>query len=204
MAKKRRTTRKKRSYLRNPSPRRYMKRAARSARATFGSLDFKGVLKDVPYYQFGMFASKWIAKRFGGGASETDPASWTYKEYLKGGLGAVAAAFLAQMAKPGSGKKVLAGGINLMIYEMIQNELISGNEWATGQFGYGENPGYMPGDVEQDESGRSYLLGEDLQWRALPEEGMQGALEPVGPLGQLEPVGPLGAVDPYRRALLDS
>lgn len=218
MAKKRRTSRKKRSYRKNPSPRRYVKRAARSARTTFGSLDFKGVLKDVPYYQFGMFASKWLAKRFGGGASEIDPASWSYKEYLKGGLGAVAAAFLAQMAKPGSGKKVLAGGVNLMIYEMIQNELIAGNEWATGQFGVdsyyeGEDAGYQPGDVEQDETGQSYLLGEDLQWRALPEEGMQGALEPVGPLGQLEPVGPLGqlepvgplgASDPYRRALLDA
>jgi len=210
MARKKRVSRKRKSYKKNPSPRRYVKRAARSARQTFGSLSFKGALKNVPYIQIGMFGSKWLAKRFGGGASETDPTSWTWKNYLQGGLGAVAVGFLAQMVKPGSGQKVMEGGINLMIYEMIQNELISQNEWATGQFGEEEEDyGYMPGDVEQDESGREFLLGEDYQWRELPEAQMQGLgqLEPVGPLGQLEPVGPLGGFgseDLYRKALLDT
>lgn len=204
MARKRRTTtRRKRTYRKNPRVRSYTRRAARSARSTLKGLNFKGALKNVIPFQFGMFASKWLAKRFGGGASETAPESWGWKEYLQGGLGAVAAGFVAQMVKPGTGQKVLEGGLNLMIYEMIQNELIAGSAWATGQFGADETS-YLPGDVEQDETGRNYLLGEDYQWRALPETTMGETLQPVGPLGEtLEPVGPLGA-DPYARALLDN
>jgi hypothetical protein len=214
---RKKTTRRKKSYRKNPSARKYAKRAASSARSTFAGLNFKSALKNAPMYLIGMFGSKWMAKRFGGGASETDPESWNYRSYLQGGLGAVASAFAMQMIKPGSGQKVLEGGMNLMLYEMIQNELIQPNAWAQGQFGdmgYGEmgDGGYEPGDVEQDEYGRTYLLGDNGQWRELPEDvggalqpvGPLGQLEPVGPLGQLEPVGPLGASDPYARALLDS
>jgi hypothetical protein len=150
-----------------------------------------------------MFGSKWLAKRFGGGASETDPESWGWRQYLQGGLGAVAAAFVANMIKPGCGQKVLEGGVNLMVYEMLQNELIAGSEWAAGQFGEEDDYyGYLPGDVEEDETGRSYLLGQDSQWQELPEGSYSGSLQPVGPLGVLEPVGPLGDADPYREALL--
>jgi hypothetical protein len=189
-------------------------------------LNFSSALKNLPYYQAGMFASKWMAKRFGGGASELDPDSWGYQEYIKGALGAVAAGFVSQMVKPGSGQRVLEGGLNLMCYEMIQNEFIAPSEWAAGQFGaeedegihpdymgMGEDPGYLPGDVEEDEQGTTYMLGDDYEWRQLPETGMEGMgvlepvgplgqLEPVGPLGQLEPVGPLGDDDEYRKAIL--
>lgn len=217
MRKKRTSTKRKRTYRKNPSARKYARRAASSARSTFAGLNFKSALKNSPMYLVGMFGSKWMAKRFGGGASETDPDSWNYRSYLQGGLGAVASAFVMQMVKPGSGQKVLEGGMNLMLYEMIQNELIQPNAWAQGQFGdmgYGElGEGYQPGDMEQDDNGRTYLLGDNGQWRELPE-GVAGALQPVGPLGetldpvgplgQLEPVGPLGAADPYARAFLDS
>lgn len=209
-----RKTRRKKSYRKNPSARKYARRAASSARSTFAGLNFKTALKNAPYYLIGMFGSKWMAKRFGGGASETDPESWNYRSYLQGGLGAVATAFTMQMVKPGSGQKVLEGGLNLMLYEMVQNELISPNAWAQGQFGdYGElgDGGYEPGDIEQDETGRTYLLGDDGQWRELPED-VSGALQrvgplgetldPVGPLGQLQTVGPLGAADPYASAFL--
>lgn len=204
MARKRRTTRRKRSYKKNPSVRRGARRAVRYTRATLGGMNFKSALKNMPYFQFGMFASKYLAKRFGGGADETDPESWSWRSYLQGGIGAVVAGFVAQMAKKGSGQRVLEGGLNLMVYEMIQNELIAPNEWASGQFGYdGEEGGYLPGDVEQDESGNSYLLGEDYEWRALPEEPMEGVLEPIGPLGQLAPVGPLGKDEgDYQAAIL--
>jgi len=216
---KRTTTRRKARPRRNPSSvKRYARRAARRSSSALRGLNFKGALKNVAYYQVGMFGSKWLAKRFGGGASEIDPESWGWKEYLQGALGAVATGFLAQMVKPGSGQKVMEGGLSLMVYEMIQNELITGNEWAASQFGEEEDYyGYVPGDVEQDETGRSYLLGEDQQWHELPEsvQGSYGSLEPVGPLGStlepvgplgstLEPVGPLGADDPYRKALLDA
>ncbi len=215
MAKRRRT--KKRTYKRNPSVKKYARRAGKSARATFSGLNFKGALKNVIPMQLGMFGAKWLAKRFGGGASETDPSTWGARSYIQGGLGAVAIGFAAQMIKPGWGQKVLEGGLNIMFYEMIQNELIAPNEWAAAQFGeedgyYEGDYGYEPGDVEQDETGTSYLLGDDEQWRQLPSESMTGDLEPVGPLGQLEPVGPLGQLepvgplgsDPYARALLDT
>lgn len=215
MPKKRKTT-KKRTYKRNPSPRRRTyKRAARRVSSTFRGLNFKGALKNIPYSLVGMFGAKFLAKKFGGGALETDPESWGWKEYLQGALGATATAFLAQTLKPGSGQKVLEGGLTLMAYEMVQNELIAGSEWASGQFGfnaYGELGGfgedddasYLPGDVETDDSGKPYLLGQDYQWRELPEEGVSGTLQPVGPLGTLEPVGPLGGDDNYRKALLDT
>lgn len=199
--KRRSTTKRKRTYRKNPSVRRYARKAASRAGRSILGMNFKGALKNLPYYQVGMFGAKWLAKRFGGGASEIDPEIWTWKEYAKGGLGAVAAGWLANMVKPGSGQKVLEGGLNLIVYEMIQNELIAGNEWATGQFGEGE-AAYLPGDVAQDDEGTSYLLGEDYQWRALPDESMTGTLTPVGPLGEtLQPVGPLGE-DPYAKALL--
>jgi hypothetical protein len=237
MARKRRTYKKRRAPRRNPRRRTY-RRAASRARATFAGLNIPGALKDVPYAMVGMFGAKWIAKRFGPDADETDPDSWNWSSYLKGGLGAVVAAFLAQMVKKGAGQKVLAGGLNLMFYKLIQNELIAPNAWAAGQFGieqeaddpympdeytdidglggvewedldgmgaaWDELDGYEPGDVDDDEYGNSYMLGEDENWQALPEvSGMGDVMEPVGPLGDvLTPPGPLG--DPVAAALLDA
>lgn len=204
MAKRRR--RRKTTYRRNPSPRRRtVRRAARRARGAIGGMNFVSVLKDMPYVQAGMFAAKWASKRFGAEASETRPDTWGAREYLQGSLGAVVAGFVGNMIKPGSGQKILSGGLNLMAYKMIQNELIAASDWATGQFGQDEYS-YVPGDVETDETGRAYLLGQDNQWRPLPEEAeVMGQLEPVGPLGQLEPVGPLGQTeDLYRQALLET
>ena len=187
----------------------------------------------MPYTQIGMFATKWLAKRFGPDASEIDPGTWDWSSYLKGGIGAVAAGFFMQMIKPGSGQRVMAGGLNLMAYKLIQNELIAGNpgwaaqfgadededdyvptEYMGGYDGYGGQDTYLPGDVETNSAGQPFLLGEDGQWHALPEETMGDLLEPVGPLGQLEPVGPLGQLEPvgplgnidaaYRKSLLDA
>lgn len=203
--KKKRTTKKRRAPRRNPTRTR---RAVSRARSTFAGLNFKGALKDVPATQIGMFATKWLAKRFGPEATDLDPDSWNWSSYLKGGLGAVLAGFLAQMIKPGMGQKVMAGGLNLMIYKMIQNELIVDSTWASEQFGAEETypSGYLPGDVETDAKGTPYLLGEDMQWHQLPDSSVGDVLEPVGPLGQesLVPVGPLGdALDNvYRQSLL--
>lgn len=196
---------KRRAPRRNPSKAR---RTYSRARSTFAGLNFKGALKDVPATQIGMFATKWLAKRFGPDATELDPDSWNWSSYLKGGLGAVIAGFLAQMIKPGMGQKVMAGGLNLMVYKMIQNELIADSPWASAGFGAQEEmeSGYLPGDVETDARGIPHLLGDDYKWRQLPADAMGDVLEPVGPLGQenLVPVGPLGETldDQYRQALL--
>jgi len=198
------------SYRKNPTrARKTVRAAARRARSSIGGLNFKSALKDIPFGLIGMLGAKFLAKRMGGGAIEGDSSTWGAAEYLKGGIGAVASGFLANMIKPGSGQKVMNGGLMLMAYEMVQNELIAKSEWAKGQFG-ADDYSYQPGDVESDASGRAYMLGDDYQWRQLPEvesSAVMGRLEPVSHLGQLEPVSHLGTgagEDVYARALLGS
>lgn len=222
MAKRRKTT-KKRAPRRNPRRSTY-KRAASRARKTFGGLDIAGALKDQLPIQLGMFGTKFFAKLFGPEATEVDPGSWNWSSYAKGAAGAVAAAFLAQNIKAGYGKKVLQGGFSLIMYKMIQNEFVAGNEFAESHFGveqsdddmyipdeYADLNGYEPGDVEDDEDGNSYLLGDDGEWHTLPESGgamMGDPLRAVGPLGEsyesISPPGALGAFDPVASALLEN
>lgn len=188
----------------NPRAGGYGRKAYTRARSAFAGLNFRSALKNAPAFQIGMFASKWAAKRFSDEypATETDPESWNYASYLKGGLGATIAAFLAQMIRPGMGQKVLEGGLNLMLFKLVENELIPQSDWATEQFGMGQE------DIVFDEYGTPYMLGQGGYYpvderHRLPEEFEGGALEPVGPLGDaLEPVGPLGEDDPWAEAFL--
>lgn len=202
------------SRKRNPfaaRARTYGGRAVSRARGAFAGLDFKGAVKHAPYQLLGMFAAKWAAKRFGGdenAATETDPESWNYASYLKGGIGAAVGAILANMVRPGMGQKVLEGGVNLMLFKLVENELIPKSEWATTQFGEDEEQGQEE-PLIFDEAGTPYMLGEEGyipvdERHRLPEEVMGSTLEPVGPLGfgsTLEPVGPLGE-DPWADAYL--
>ncbi len=215
MAKKRKTTKKRRAPRRNPR-KSSRSRAITRARSTFAGLNVKQALKEMIPIQIGMFATKWVAKRFGPAALEGDPATWDWSSYLKGAAGAVGVAFIAQLIKPGMGQKVLTGGLNLIAYKLIQNKFVADSSWASEQFGAEEDDyypdeymgAYQPGDVETNSAGTPYLLGEDYQWQQLPEESMMGTLEPVGPLGgAVQPVGPLGgnALDEaYAKALLDA
>lgn len=216
MAKKKRRTRKAPAKRRttNPTRRRRrttVRRASRAISRSFMGLNFRKALGDMPYVQAGMFAAKWCAKRFGENASETDPDSWNWASYLKGAVGGVAAGMVMNSFRRGSGQKVLEGALNLMAYKAIQNELIAGNEWATGQFGEDEED-YVPTEylltgtdespMAYDEYGNQYPA-DDLH--RLPEVS-GSALEPVGPLGAysnaLEPVGPLGEEDPWAETFL--
>lgn len=209
-----------RKLRRNPSRKR---RATTYARSTLAGMNVKKALKNVPPSLVGMMAAKWASKLFKAGSTETDPESWTWRSYLQGGLGALAGGFLMQMVKPGWGQKTLEGGINLILYKVVQNELVAGNAWATNQFGqendyvpdeYMEGLGageYIPGEVYPGTDGSPYLLGEDNQWYPvddsyrLPEADMSDDLVPVSRLGglgdDLVPVGPLGE-DKWGRALL--
>lgn len=207
---------------RNPSRAR---RVVRRAKSTFAGLDIMGALKDQIPIQLGMLGTKWFSKLWGPDATEGDPSSWNWSSYAKGGLGAVATAFVIQMIKPKLAKKVLQGGLSLIFYKLVQNQLISGNEWAEEHFGAEDEAGsyipdefddqldrmqgYQPGDVETDAAGTAYLLGDNYQWQPLPEDNVMGgnALRPVGPLGSYEhlsPPGPLGGDERVATAILGS
>jgi hypothetical protein len=206
---RRRAAPKRIAIRRNPSGtvKKYTRRASAGIRGAFGGISFKKALADVPATQLGMFAAKWAAKRFGGeaGALESDHGSWSATSYIKGAIGSVVAAMLANSFKPGTGQKVLAGGLNLMIYKAAQNEFIQGSDWAANQFGEGD--GYVPDEYQgmllagQYGEETPFMLAEDGEFYPADDEyRMQGVLEPVGPMGsELEPVGPLG-VDPYSEA----
>lgn len=204
MAKKKSSPRKRRAPRRNPSRARRTGRAvSRRASSSLAGLNFKSALKNVPVSALGMFAAKWAAKRFGDAATETDPNTWNYASYLKGAAGAAVAGFLANMVKRGSGQKVLEGGMSLMLYKLVQNELIAGTSFWSTQFG-ATNNNRVPGVIEENSEGEPYILGEDLKWYPLegaddyrmePELYGDTLVEP-GPLGLgdalIEP-GPLGA-----------
>jgi len=156
----------------------------------------------MPATQLGMFAAKWAAKRFGEDASETDPGTWNWASYVKGSLGAVGAALLLKQFKPGMAQKALEGGLNLMMYKALENEVIAKNEWAVAQFGEGDE--YTP-DEYLLTGDQKWFLGQDGNYypaqeqHRLPEAAYGDSLEPVTRLGSygdsLEPVSHLGEED---------
>lgn len=203
---KRRTTIKRRAPRRNPSrTRRAGRSVRRRASGALGGLNVKTALKGIPLNALGMFAAKWLAKKWGPAATETDPSSWNWSSYLKGAGGAVAAGFLANMVKPGSGQKVLEGGLAFMAFKIVENEFIAGKpNWEAQLGGVSER---VPGSIETNSAGEPFVLGDDGEW--YPMEGAEdynyvlgeeepylygeNALVPPGPLGNalVEP-GPLG------------
>lgn len=221
--KKRKYTKKRR---RNPalSPRKRRRRnpttarrAGRAIKRSFFGLDFRKALGDMPYVQAGMFASKLGAKLLDPDASETDPATWNWSSYAKGAIGAVAAGMLVNTIKRGKGQKVLEGGLNLMVFKALENELIAGSGgWIERNLGEEVEIDMLgQGDYTPDE----YLMtgdnanpyAYDLDGNAYPADdrhripGYMGAeaLEPVTALGAeaLEPVTALGQ-DPWRQAYI--
>lgn len=205
MARKRKRSRRKttykakRRYTRNPAKRRKRSTVRRATSRIFGGLNFRKAIGDMPAIQLGMFAATWSAKRWGSSATQTDPDSWTWDSYLKGAIGSVGAAMLANMMKPGSGQKVLEGGLNMMTNKAIQNELIAGSTWAAEQFGEAYSPDeyLMTGDENWflGEDGRLYPTDEEYRLPEATYDGYGNALTPVGPMGDtIQPVTSLGSV----------
>jgi hypothetical protein len=186
-------------------------------RQSIAGLNYKQALRTIPLGVIGMFVTKWAAKRGTPDALEADPGTWNGMTYLKGGLGAVGGAYLANMVRPGSGQKVLEGGLMLLLYKAVQNHLIPKNEFLTNQFG-ASTPMYTPGDVETNSAGEPFILGQDGQtWIPLDEGSQMGqdwemmdALETPGRLGDaLETPGRLGfgqssTKSAYARSLFNS
>lgn len=180
------------------------------ARGAIFGLKFREALSGMLPTQIGMWATKWTAKRFSdeNRADVADPASWNYASYIKGALGGIASAIALNMVRPGLGQKALEGSLNLITFFALRNEVIEGNEWATNQFGEGEDTNYLPEsaeDIVYDGADGPVFLGEDGEWYPADDRHRLGAgLEPVGPLGgMLEPVSHLGeseVTDLYKKA----
>lgn len=170
------------SRRKNPTSRR--RAIVRRAAGALAGLNVKGAVKNAIPMSLGMFGSKLVAKRFGGGADQTDPDSWTWQNYLKMAGGALASGFLVNAIKKGWGQKALEGGISLLIYEVAQNELIQGNETAKSWLGEDE-PFIYGDDGRQIPLDDQYRMQLDLpEYSRLPG-GMQGSLEPVSHLGDM-------------------
>lgn len=197
---------------RTHNPRRRVRRAASRIRSSIAGMNIRSAIKNLPPTILGMFAARWAAKRFGSEASEFDAETWTWASYLKGALGALIAGFLAQNLRAGWGQKVLEGGITLMAYKVVENELIPRSEWAVAQFGQ-DDSNYFPSEyVQTDAQGTPFLLGQNGQWYPADERHrlLGDVLEPPGRLGgayqdayfgdSLEPPGRLGADDPFAKA----
>lgn len=200
---------------RNPTTAR---RAARAVRKSFFGLDFRKALGDMPYIQAGMFAAKAGAKILDPDATETDPATWNWSSYFKGAIGATVAGMVVNSFRRGKGQKVLEGGLNLMAFKAIENELIAGSGgWIERNLGQDVEIEMLgQGDYTPDE----YLMtGDDANPYAYDQDGNPypaddrhrmpaynvgaEALEPVTALGSeaLEPVTALGQ-DPWRAAYI--
>jgi hypothetical protein len=203
MARRRRRKTTKRAPRRNPTRRRRTTRAVtRRASGAFHGLNFRSALKNIPMNTLGMFAAKWAAKRFGDAATETDPSTWNYASYLKGAAGAAAAGFVMNMIKRGTGQRVLEGGMSLMLYKLLQNELVVNSPFWSGQLGADDDYQRVPGTIEANSEGDYYVLGEDYQWHPMDgaddyrmEPELYGDLVAPGPLGlgdSLVQPGPLG------------
>lgn len=185
MARKRRTARRKttktvRRSRRNPTTRRSIVRRASN---TLAGLNVMGAVKESIPLTAGMLGAKFFAKRFGAGADQSDPASWNWRSYLQMAGGAFATGLVSNMIKRGSGQKALAGGMSLLIYELIQNEFVATNDTMAGWLGedYEAEPfllGSNGGQIPLDDSYRMQL--EIPEYAQLPE-GMMGTLAPVGP-----------------------
>lgn len=196
---------------RNPTKaKRAARWAGRRARATIGGMKIGTALVNTIPHVGGMMAAQWGAKKFSEGGGANDP-NWEFKNYLTGGAAAFAAGFLAENLKRGYGQKVLEGGLALLGYKVLVNEVAPQSEWFMEQFGEDEfvmmgqeedeyeaifgadDDEYDPGDAYLADDGETYILGEDGRWYPVSESHRQISQDDVELLGNgLEPPGRLG------------
>jgi hypothetical protein len=177
-------TKKKKETKKNPSVRSAARAVGRRSKERFLGMNLKGALCSAPPRAIGMFAAKWGAKKFPGVSGGSDREDWAFSNYLAGGATGFLAGFLAENFKKGAGQKVLEGAIDLLVYKMIQNEVIPKNEFLTEQFGDDEmvllgedgEPIVMLGEEEAEEgdlllgeNGEVYMMGADGYTRPIDE-----------------------------------
>ena len=185
----------------NPSPKKLARRAGRRARMTLGGMKIGTALANTIPHVGGMMAAQWGAKKFSEGGGANDP-NWEFRNYLTGGAAAFAAGFLAENLRRGYGQKVLEGGLALLGYKLLVNEVAPQSEWMMEQFGeedefeavfgqddefimmgeteedefeavFGEDDEYTEGDAYLADDGETYVMGQDGRWYPVSESHRQ-------------------------------
>lgn len=185
---------KRRSYTRNPS-----------AAGILSGTGIPGAAKSMLPMISGAMLAKLAQKRFGDKTHESS--NWTWKDYAAGGIGSLVASIAARhllRASAATSQKVLEGGLLILAFKAITQEIVPMSAAATSWLGE-DGEQYTAGDLYQTDEGETYLLGENGEWTDittyLPEttgcNDEQTAIgdmvvEP-GPLGDIvAPPGPLG------------
>jgi hypothetical protein len=183
----------KRKYRKNPGnpslsgAKRAASRGAHHVRGFFGGLGLGQAAKVTLHGMIGIAAASMLRKKFG----DVDDArgNWGWKDYLMAGLGALAASTIAKhvfKASPDTSKNILVGGLVLIGYRILTDEVLPKNDTLKKWFGEegpegswqglgaGEEPGYLPGDVMLGEGGEGdYVMGEDMNWRPIDDTHRQ-------------------------------
>lgn len=121
------------------------KRTRRRAKQTFLGMDFGKTFSNLAPHLAGMLAANVLAKKFPGLEGGTDRMDWTPGNYLGAGLGAILAGALAENIRRGWGQKVFQGGMDLVFYKLLINEIAYKNPTLESWFGQDEpiHPDYL-------------------------------------------------------------
>jgi hypothetical protein len=187
---------KKKYRRKNPSGGRAKKYARAAGSRLTSGLNIKGALKELIPLELGALAAR-FAKNKGTPAPDLDIEAWTWQTYAKTAGASLLAGMVANLVKPGSGHKVMLGGLFFTFDNLIRRELIERSEWAVSNLGAGESD-----QMYVDSDGNPYYgeLPLDERHRMLPMPSMGDALVPVGPLGDsLVSPGPLGDSSDFAR-----
>lgn len=191
-SRRRRARRNPATYM-NPAPGRWRARARRAYTATRGFLSGTGIggaLRSLFPLTIGAMAAKITQRKFGDKTAEGS--NWTWKDYLLAGLGTgvvgLGSRYLLRI-NPATSQKIMEGGLLLIAYKLITNEVapmnselskwIGADEGVPIGYGYGYMgaadegswSGFSIGDLYEDAYGRTFMLAEDGTWQDVTDTG---------------------------------
>lgn len=169
-AKRARSTKKVYHVVANPPKRTRARRAAAAVGRGLGALGIGAALRSMLPMVAGALAAKLGQKKFGSGKDEDAGGGWEWKDYLIGGLGALAASMLSRhvmRSNPATAQKVLEGGLLILAFKLVTQEIVPMSDTAKGWLGDNAQaaPGYEVGDLAEGADGQTYVLGSDWRWR---------------------------------------
>lgn len=179
---KKKASPKKRTYKKNPT-----------AKGILEGTVIPGAAKSMLPMMGGALLTKVAQKKFGDGTHESD--NWTWKDYLAGFGGAFGGSLLARYALGASAKtqqKILEGGLLVLAFKLVTQELVPMSTAAEEWLGEDGNV-YYPGDEYIDAEGNRWMLGENREWYTYDPQA--GQWKPAQQMGDVVvPPGRLGGV----------